>query len=116
MQHEIENGQFKLKWDAVEGAESYNVYQVNTITLLEQTNIQQSGAETGYKGLPRLVGTVSSTEFLDEDAVNSYDDTTIYQNAHVGGDYYVTAVVNGKESNFSQEVSTIPLSKQLPCQ
>jgi Transglutaminase-like superfamily len=113
------DGKLKLVWDKVEGAKEYKIYNVSKITLLETTNEELSGAETGYKGFPRLEATVTETQFNDfsgfgNGSLNEYQGNISGQNYGVNGDYYVTAVSGDKESNFSVPVSTPKLSSQLP--
>ena len=123
LKYNISNdGRFKLTWSPVEGATEYKIYQRSTIVLLETTNLPVTGAEEGYAGPgPRLVATVQGTEYddflrdgkggpikMDEDGRVSA------QNQGVNGEYYVTAVKDGKESLFSNGASTIALSSQLP--
>ena len=123
----IENGCFKLTWKAVEGATEYKIYQRQVIKLLETTNIAPKGKEEAYVGnFPSLVATVDAKTLEYNDwmkdgkgglsTINS-DDTIggkiiSYQNQGVNGEYYVTAVVDGKESLFSNGVATYGL--QLP--
>ena len=126
--YEVKDGNFELKWTAVEGATSYKIYQRQVITLLETTNIAPKGKEEAYSGtFPLLVkevdaNTTSFTDWMDdgkngqsklasEDTIGGY--IVSYQNQGVNGEYYVTAVVNGKESLFSMGVSTsgLPLPK-----
>ena len=123
----IENGCFKLTWKAVEGATEYKIYQRQVIKLFETTNIAPKGKEEAYVGnFPSLVATVDAKTLEYNDwmkdgkgglsTINS-DDTIggkiiSYQNQGVNGEYYVTAVVDGKESLFSNGVATYGL--QLP--
>lgn len=45
LRHEISSdGRLKLKWNAVEGAQEYKIYNASRITLLETTNLPLSGA------------------------------------------------------------------------
>ncbi|PLS18850.1 hypothetical protein CVD28_00165 [Bacillus sp. M6-12] len=113
------DGRLKLVWDKVEGAEKYNVYKVSNLTLLETKNESLNGAETGYKKLPLLDSTTTETEYTDfvgsgKDSLNEYQGIVSGQNYGVNGDYFVTAVAEEKESNFSVPVSTASLSSQLP--
>lgn len=116
-----QDGRFKLSWNKVEGAEGYKVYNRSHITLLETENRPLRGAEEAYKGnIPQLVATVTGTEFDDfmkdgRGALGQSSDVTVsLQNMQVKGEYYVTAIGGGKESNFSAGVSTADLSPQLP--
>ncbi len=123
LRHEISSdGRLKLKWNAVEGAQEYKIYNASKITLLETTNLPLSGSEEGYAGVfPLLVATVTETEFDDfigngKGGLEGAGEFISYQNFGVGGEYYVTAVKDGKESNFSPAVNTTKLSSQLPLQ
>lgn len=116
-----EDGRFKLTWNKVEGAEGYKIYSRSQITLMETENEPLKGAEEGYKGnLPLLVTTVNGTEFDDfmkdgRGGLGQSSEATIsQQNTMVKGEYYVTAIAGGKESNFSVGVNTAELSKRLP--
>lgn len=119
-------GNLKLTWDKVEGAEKYNIYQVNNLSL-DLDNKPVSSADTGYKGFPHLEDTIEGTEWnnfmdmTDGGKISSFKldngkDAVTIQNAGVGGDYYVTAVAGDKESNFSKPISTYAMSKDLPSQ
>jgi hypothetical protein len=116
------DGRFKLTWDKVEGATEYKVYQRSNIVLLETTNLPVTGAEEGYIGPgPLLEATVKDTEFDDflhdgDGGLNRSSDTggVVSQNQGVNGEYYVTAVKDGKESIFSNAVSTVMISSDLP--
>lgn len=119
LKHEIDsNGNFKLVWNPVEGASSYKVYQRSKIALLETVNLPVSGPEEGYiGGFPRLIAEVSKTElnsFLSGATPDSKEEYIISQNQGINGEYYVTAVNGTKESNFSNVISTIKLSSQMP--
>ncbi|TVX96671.1 transglutaminase domain-containing protein [Cohnella terricola] len=115
------DGRFKLTWDKVEGATEYKVYQRSKIVLLETKNLAVTGAEEGYIGPgPLLQATITETEFDDflkngnGGLVKGNDGRVVSQNQGVNGEYYVTAVKDGKESIFSNAASTITLSSQLP--
>lgn len=111
------DGKFKLIWNKVPGATKYNVYNVSDIDLHKMSNNPTSNAENGYRGNPILLKTTEKTE-LDNFLTVSYieDDENIvnYENTCVSGDYYVTAVADDKESNFSVSVSTPEISSQIP--
>lgn len=123
--YEVKDGNFTLTWTKVEGATSYKIYQRSVIKLLETTNIPPKGKEEAYVGnFPRLEAEVSADTFsyndwmndgkggqsklASEDVIGGY--ITSYQNQGVNGEYYVTAVVDGKESLFSVGVATYGLS------
>ncbi|OXS52907.1 hypothetical protein B1A99_31630 [Cohnella sp. CIP 111063] len=115
------DGRFKLTWNEVEGATEYKIYQRSKIVLLETTNLPVTGAEEAYIGPgPLLEATVTGTEFDDflDDGdgglIKGSDGRVTAQNQGVNGEYYVTAVKDGKESVFSNAASTVPLSSQLP--
>lgn len=120
----MENGCFTLTWSPVEGATAYRIYQRQVIKLLEDTNIAPSGKEEGYSGaFPMLVKEVSADTLSFNDWMNdgkggkspiAMDHTDLpyvnsYQNQGVNGEYYVTAIVDGKESLFSMGVNTANL-------
>lgn len=123
--YKIEDGNFILTWDAVPGATSYRIYNCSKVELLETSNKQPNGKEYAYSGnLPRLVAEVDANTLQYRDWLSGWgdnskdgmiktpDNDTIggyrisYQNQNVNGEYYVTAVVNGKESLFSIGVNT----------
>lgn len=116
------DGRFQLTWDEVEGATAYKVYQRSKIVLLETTNLPVTGAEEGYIGPgPLLEATVKGTTFDDflndgDGGLNKNSETghVHSQNQGVNGEYYVTAVKDGKESIFSNAASTVSISSQLP--
>lgn len=120
LNYEIDlEGKLKLVWDEFEGATSYNVYQIARWT--DETNSELRSAEIGYLGLfPQLVGTTTETEFNDwlSDGTSGLtfvdEDLILYQNHGLQGEYFVTALMDDKESNFSSPVNTAPLSKKLP--
>lgn len=125
VKYEVENGNFILKWKEVKGATSYKIYQRQVIKLLETTNVAPKGKEEAFVGnFPSLVAEVNSDTLLYSDwlsdgkdgmtKVESSDVNGGYvisrQNQGVNGEYYVTAVVDGKESLFSAGVSTTRLA------
>ena len=75
-----EQGKVTLTWNAVNGANKYNIYRTN----LEGQNAEKIGEET-------------STSYIDENVV---DGIRYY--------YYVTAVKDGGESEFSNSVTALP--------
>lgn len=115
------DGRFKLTWNKIEGATEYKIYQRSKIVLRETTNLPVTGAEEGYIGpSPLLETSLTETEFDDfllngsGGLVSVEDDRVSVQNQGVNGEYYITAVKDGKESILSNAVSTIALSSQLP--
>lgn len=122
-------GRFKLVWDAVEGATSYNVYWFgNTdINRTGEFNKPVAGADSAYDvhGDSHLLWDAETTEtefdcfagkdhglgihyhdpLLDEDDF----DAVFGQNYSVNGSYFVTAVFGGKESGLSNIVNTSDL-------
>lgn len=121
-------GRFKLVWDAVEGATSYNIYWYgNTeVNRTGDCNEPVSGAESAYdvNGERYLIKDSSTDEAefdcfagkdhglaihyhneLDEDDV----DYILGQNYSVTGSYFVTAVFGDKESGLSNIVNTSEL-------
>ncbi|MFC6549292.1 transglutaminase domain-containing protein [Cohnella cellulosilytica] len=116
------DGRFKLSWNRIEGATEYKIYRRSKVVLLETTNLPVTGAEEAYIGPgPLLEATVKETEYDDflhdgkGGLLEVLDDSRISgQNRGVNGEYYVTAVKDGKESIFSHAASTVALSSQLP--
>ena len=118
----MEKGCFTLTWTPVEGATSYRIYQRQVMTgIFEDTNIAPSGKEEAYSGaFPMLVKEVSAETLSFNDWLNdgnggkspiAMDNANLpyvnsYQNQGVNGEYYVTAVIDGKESLFSMGVNT----------
>lgn len=121
-------GRFKLTWDAVEGADSYNIYWFgNTdVNRTGEANQPVAGADSAYdvNGDCYLIKDASTdeTEFdcfagkdhglgihyhneLDEDDT----DFIFGQNYSVNGSYFVTAVFGDEESGLSNIVNTSDL-------
>lgn len=108
-----EKGCLSLYWDEIEGADSYNIYH-----FYSEDSDGRNSKEVAYKnGSLFKIDSTTDTSFSDffEDGssgiIESYDlfyggDYVYKQNAGVYGDYYVTAVVDGKESNVSNGIST----------
>ena len=128
--YEVKNGNFTLTWSKVEGATSYKIYQREIIKLLETTNIMPKGKEEAFKGaFPMLVAEVDANTLSFNDWMNDgksgqtktkVDDVIggyaiSGQNQNVNGEYYVIAVKDGKESLFSNGMSTcgLPLPKEF---
>lgn len=125
LRYEINNsGEFKLVWDKVEGATSYRVYNRKMMGRIGETeNLPLNGPEEGYGGMfqfPNLEREVKETELsyflssFDPEEPDPDDYYKTHQNLGVNGEYYVTAVNEDKESNFSNVVSTINLSARIP--
>lgn len=119
------NGCFKLTWEPVEGAEEYRIYNlVDGNQWTGEYNDPVDGAESGYMNSSLLyVTSTTDTEFADFDGGGSDSMAwhersvsgrlyCIGQNYSVNGEYYVSAVVDGKESGFASAVKTADL--QIP--
>lgn len=111
-----EEGVFRLRWSPVKGAEEYRIYNYWKSGEIKKGSLA-SGAESGYhEGSLLFVKSVKETSFesFASDGENiasfqSYKDgreIVFGQNYSVEGDYYVTAVVSGKESIMSNAVRT----------
>ena len=83
-----EYGQLLLSWEAVEGADSYTIYQCR--------------GDGGW--IEKIGDTTDISYLLYEELENSG-----FQNDGISGSYYVTAHINGKESNLSAPVHTAEL-------
>lgn len=111
-----------LAWDKVEGATQYNIYKrIDRSRILDPNNLPLQGAENAYsESTPLVVATTTETTFNDfmkdgKGGLGIYNDiVTTHQNSGIQGEYYVTAIGKGKESNFSNGVATAPLASQLP--
>lgn len=121
VKYNITDGQLSISWSKIEGATSYKIYQRQIIKLFETTNITPTGKEDAYSGsFPMLIAEVDANTFEYQDwlqdgrggispsqcidAVDGYINS--YQNRGVNGEYYVTAVKDGKESLFSIGICT----------
>lgn len=118
-----ELGCFSLQWEPVEGATEYRVYMYTDGTQTTGvSNNAINAAEYGYnKGSLVYIDTVDkdSTTFEgfaggNENIVKmnrnmNGDEYVISQNPCVYGEYYVSAVVDGKESGFACSVPTSDL-------
>lgn len=124
LRYEIDKDRrFKLVWDKVEGATGYKIYNRSDLrgNIFDNTNLPISGPESAYEDTnPLFVTTTTETTFNDfmkdgRGGLGFYDDIiTSHQNLGLKGEYYVTAIGDGKESNFSNGVATAPLAIQLP--
>ncbi len=118
-------GRFKLTWNAVEGATSYNIYWFGNTEhhWTGEKNEPVAGAESAFNvhGECHLLKDSSTTEtefdcFAGKDhglAIHYHneldEDDTDYilgQNYSVNGSYFVTAVFGDKESGLSNIVNT----------
>ncbi len=118
------NGCFSLVWEPVEDAEEYRIYQlVDGEVWTGRRNGPIGGAEKGYSDSTLLyVASTTDTEFADFGAdgddslgLSEYAEDKFYcfgQNYSVCGEYYVSAVVDGKESGFARAIPTTDL--QIP--
>ncbi len=114
-------GRFSIQWEAVEGAEKYNVYTLTNGNLSTgKSNPPLEAAEHGYGNCSMLLlGTTTDTSYADFDG--SGDNIVVFersvtgkeyiigQNFCVNGEYYVSAVKDGKESGFARAVTTAEL-------
>ena len=115
------DGRFKLSWDAVEGAEEYRVYKlVGSEQNTGDSNKPIMGKENGYQNCSLLFeASTTQTEYDNfageghglaiHEASISGKEYVIGQNYSVNGEFYVSAVVAGKESGFSAAVTTAEL-------
>lgn len=87
-----ESGNLVLSWDSIEGVEEYAIYQ-----------------HFGEGIWIEKIGNTSETSYIVQ-AEDKVTDIGAYQNQGVLGSYYVTAYVDGMESNLSAAVDT----KELP--
>ncbi|MGN7416009.1 transglutaminase domain-containing protein [Paenibacillus sp. SAF-068] len=121
LRYEIDKDRrFKLVWDKVEGATEYKIYKRSDLTNFE-TNVPLTGAEDAFSNsLPLDIAVTTETSFNDflrdgKGGLGTYNELiTTHQNHGIRGEYYVTAIGGGKESNFSRGVPTAPLASQLP--
>ncbi len=115
------DGCFKLSWKPVEGAEEYRIYKLaGSEQYTGESNESVNGAENGYQNCSLLYeASTSETEFKDfseeRDGLEFHTDSisgkeyVTGQNYSVSGEYYVSAMVGGKESGFSSAVTTAEL-------
>lgn len=116
------NGCFRLEWKPVEGAEEYRIYNLTDSTHgLQETgeaNEAVNGAANGYNNCI-LTYQTSTTDTMFNDFVDNGTASVSWigepgeegsycmtQNLLVQGEYYVSAVVDGKESGFASGVET----------
>nr|WP_154960318.1 transglutaminase domain-containing protein [Paenibacillus xylanexedens] len=111
-----------LAWDKVEGATQYKIYKrIDRNRIFDPNNLALQGAENAYsESTPLVIATITETTFNDfmkdgRGGLGIYNDiVTTHQNSGIQGEYYVTALGEGKESNFSNGIATAPLASQLP--
>lgn len=111
-----------LTWDKVEGATQYKIYKrIDRNRIFDPNNLALQGAENAYsESTPLVIATITETTFNDfmkdgRGGLGIYNDiVTTHQNSGIQGEYYVTALGEGKESNFSNGIATAPLASQLP--
>lgn len=114
-------GRFKLAWDAVEGASEYRIYKLMAEEQMTgEKNEPIRGAESGYDDCSLILdATTNETEFdnfsgkghgLVVHKDSSEDEEYIVgQNYCVNGEYYVSAIVDGKETGFCGAIPTAQL-------
>ncbi|MCG7377923.1 hypothetical protein MH215_13035 [Paenibacillus sp. ACRSA] len=113
---------FSLVWDKVDGAAQYKIYKrIDRSRVFDPYNLPLQGAEEAYSDSnPLVIATTTETTFNDfmkdgQGGLSIHNDMiTTHQNFGIQGEYYVTALGEGKESNFSNGVATAPLASQLP--
>ncbi len=116
-------GCFKLEWEPIENAEKYIIYKLsNGEVWTGESNEAIDGASQGYDG-----GNASLHLLMDGETTECYFEgfagegsmAEVYrengrywnsgQNYCVNGEYYVSAVVDGKESGLSAAIPTCDL-------
>ncbi|MDO5558185.1 MAG: transglutaminase domain-containing protein [Oscillospiraceae bacterium] len=114
-------GRFKLVWDPVEGATSYNIYTLSGDgQTTGQQNLPLNATEKGFKECYLVKDSETTDTEFDNFAGEGHGlavhssssgngDYVIGQNYCVNGDYYVSAVIGDKESGFSAGVQTADL-------
>ena len=120
-----QDGTFYVKWNPVDGADGYRIYEA----YADADEYERLGSvprrENAYVGehLHLLADLpADQTEFhnfgkdAQENTILDTEENVYIQNAFDLNNYYVTAVKDGKESFFSQEVSGWKYNNQLPKQ
>lgn len=118
-------GRFKLVWEPVEGADSYNVYTYGNTEINRTGEINEpvAGAEKAYdvNGDCHLLKDANTTETEYDNFAGAGHGLAVHersvtgeqyvlgQNYCVNGSYFVTAVFGDKESSLSNIVSTSDL-------
>lgn len=115
-------GRFKLIWEPVDGAEKYIIYNLTDGNLSTgKDNHPLDGAKIGYKNLSMLYESETTECSFDNFAGEGHGlaqidvDGKTYtsgQNYSVSGEFFVSAVVDGKESGVSAAIPTADL--QIP--
>lgn len=116
------DGQFSIKWNPIEKVDSYRIYEAYVSESDKERINGILRRENGYVGEHlNLIAEVSSSETSFSDFGTGNSNTLVdtngnvfIQNAFSLNNYYVTAVKDGKESFFSQEVSGWQYNHQLP--
>ncbi|MBR4084522.1 MAG: hypothetical protein IKK33_09615 [Lachnospiraceae bacterium] len=116
------NGCFSLTWEPVEGAEEYRIYNlVNDTHWAGSSNPPVNGAQSAFFNCSLMyLASTTDTSFADfdgrgENSIHIFkrslnrNEYCIGQNLSVVGDYYVSAVIDGKESGFARAVETADL-------
>lgn len=118
LRYTMENSRVAAVWSPIEGATEYKIYRGMGISnLLDDTNKPVNGAEMGYSGVYLSeIGTTTDTFFQDfynadyeKGSISTIGGMIRFQNYGVAGDYYISAVVDGKESRLSNALSTSKL-------
>lgn len=126
-----EDGRFSLQWDPVEGAEKYIIYNlVDDALSTGSDNHPLNGAQSGYDCGMNATPENQLYLLYDDETTDCFFDgfagkeghsiaevenmltgklSNSGQNYSVCGEYFVTAVVNGKESGLSNPVTTADL-------
>lgn len=91
-----EDGLVKLYWDKVEGATEYRIYKASSAYDSSQLELLAKTKSTEYSDF-------STEEYMDFSA-----------NSEFRGAYYVTSVVNGKESRISNLIDSDAFENQVP--
>ncbi len=108
-------GRFKLVWEPVEGAEKYIIYKlVDSELRTGENNHPMNGSTSGYDGMTLLYDDETTECEFDDFSGKGHGlvqvgDYISGQNYGVGGEYYVSAVVNGVESGLSAAIPTADL-------
>lgn len=113
-----ENGIFKLTWNKISNATGYRIYK----TELGYKN-NESSASIGYKNsIPKLITEVTSDVTEWNDWINNgtnglgsvNGEANIYQNFGLSGEYYITTVIDDKESKYSNSILVSDYADILP--
>lgn len=116
-----DKGQFEIKWNPVDGAVKYNIYETSGINDMPESGLSKS--ECAYIGDNlKLAASVDANQNTFNDFHSDGNGNTacsgdyvVGQNFYRLGTYYVTAVdKDGKESFFSMAAESSKYSKSLP--